>query len=50
MNINFGILPPLAGRAPKGRRGRVERRKMMTERAKVDLQAWLAGTNTAAAQ
>jgi methylenetetrahydrofolate--tRNA-(uracil-5-)-methyltransferase len=50
MNINFGILPPLTGRAPKGRRGRIERRKMMTERAKVDLQTWLAGTDAAAAE
>jgi len=49
MNVNFGLLPPLEGPAPKGRRGRVERRRMMTERAKRDLQAWLDGAAAQAA-
>ena len=49
MNVNFGLLPPLEGPAPKGRRGRIERRRLMTERAKRDLRAWLDGTAAAAA-
>ena len=49
MNVNFGILPPLAGPAPRGRRGRVARRKLMTERAKQDIRDWLDGTTVAAA-
>ncbi len=48
MNINFGILPPLAGPAPKGRRGRIERRRLMTERAKHDIRLWLSGLDVAA--
>lgn len=43
MNVNFGLLPPLLGPAPKGRRGRVARRKLMTDRAKQDIQDWLDG-------
>jgi methylenetetrahydrofolate--tRNA-(uracil-5-)-methyltransferase len=50
MNINFGILPPLEGVVvPKGRKRRVERRRMMTERAKQDIQAWLNGAHAVAA-
>lgn len=49
MNVNFGLLPPLEGPAPKGRRGRVGRRKLMTERAKADIRAWLDGQAKAAA-
>ena len=41
--VAIGLLPPLDGPAPKGRRGRVGRRKLMTERAKRDIQAWLDG-------
>jgi methylenetetrahydrofolate--tRNA-(uracil-5-)-methyltransferase len=49
MNVNFGILPPLEGVVPKGRKRRVERRRMMTERAKQDIQAWLNGARVVAA-
>ncbi len=49
MNVNFGLLPPLAGPAPKGRRGRIERRRLMTERAKTDIRGWLDGAAVAAA-
>jgi methylenetetrahydrofolate--tRNA-(uracil-5-)-methyltransferase len=35
MNINFGLLPPLAA---KGRKR--ERRRLMTERALKDLEGW----------
>ncbi|MGB8274647.1 MAG: methylenetetrahydrofolate--tRNA-(uracil(54)-C(5))-methyltransferase (FADH(2)-oxidizing) TrmFO [Alphaproteobacteria bacterium] len=43
MNVNFGLFPPLAGRA-KGR----DRKRMMTKRALEDLGAWLAGSRAAA--
>lgn len=49
MNVNFGLLPPLTVPAPKGRRGRVGRRKLMTDRAKQDIQAWLDGASAKAA-
>lgn len=49
MNVNFGLLPPLTDPAPKGRKGRIERRRLMTERAKADILAWLAGATTDAA-
>jgi methylenetetrahydrofolate--tRNA-(uracil-5-)-methyltransferase len=50
MNVNFGLLPPLTEAAPRGRKGRVERRRLMTERAKAEIQSWLAGGNVAAAE
>lgn len=40
MNVNFGLFPPLDG-VKSGRRGRKERYKGYTDRAKVDWQAWL---------
>ncbi len=40
MNVNFGLFPPLDG-VKSGRRGRKERYKAYTDRAKVDWQAWL---------
>ncbi len=40
MNVNFGLFPPLDG-VKGGRRGRKERYKAYTDRAKVDWQAWL---------
>ena len=40
MNVNFGLFPPLDG-ARGGRRGRKERYKAYTDRAKADYQAWL---------
>ncbi len=40
MNVNFGLFPPLDG-MKSGRRGRKERYKGYTDRAKIDWQAWL---------
>ncbi len=42
MNVNFGLFPPLEA-ARSGRRGRRERYRGYTDRAKADWQAWLAG-------
>lgn len=50
MNVNFGLLPPLTEAAPRGRKGRVERRRLMTERAKAEIQSWLADGSAAAAE
>ena len=50
MNVNFGLLPPLTEAAPRGRKGRVERRRLMTERAKAEIKSWLAGATVAAAE
>ena len=41
MNVNFGLCPPLED-ARSGRRGRKDRYKGYTDRAKADWQAWLA--------
>ncbi len=41
MNVNFGLFPPLEG-MKSGRRGRKDRYKGYTDRAKVDWQEWLA--------
>ncbi len=41
MNVNFGLFPPLDG-VRGGRKGRKERYKGYTDRAKVDWQGWLA--------
>jgi len=41
MNVNFGLFPPLEA-ARGGRRGRKDRYKGYTDRAKADWQAWLA--------
>ena len=54
MNINYGLLPPMEApkRAPDGRRlppperGRAKK-KLMSERALADLDAWLAGRSPA---
>lgn len=40
MNVNFGLFPPLDG-VKSGRRGRKERYKAYTDRAKIDWQVWL---------
>lgn len=40
MNVNFGLFPPLDG-MKSGRRGRKDRYKGYTDRAKTDWQAWL---------
>ncbi|KPQ14049.1 MAG: hypothetical protein HLUCCO18_16020 [Rhodobacteraceae bacterium HLUCCO18] len=40
MNVNFGLFPPLDG-VRGGRRGRRDRYKAYTDRAKADWQDWL---------
>ena len=41
MNVNFGLFPPIDD-VRGGRRGRKERYKAYTDRAKVDFSAWLS--------
>ncbi len=41
MNVNFGLFPPIDAKA--GRRGRKDRYKAYTDRAKDAFKAWLAG-------
>ena len=41
MNVNFGLFPPVEG-LKGGRRGRKDRYKAYTDRAKADWQNWLA--------
>lgn len=41
MNVNFGLFPPVEG-LKGGRRGRKDRYKAYTDRAKADFSAWLA--------
>jgi methylenetetrahydrofolate--tRNA-(uracil-5-)-methyltransferase len=48
MNVNFGLFPPLDG-VKSGRRGRKERYKAYTDRAKIDWQEWLGHTAVDAA-
>ncbi|MEM9013260.1 MAG: methylenetetrahydrofolate--tRNA-(uracil(54)-C(5))-methyltransferase (FADH(2)-oxidizing) TrmFO [Pseudomonadota bacterium] len=43
MNVNFGLFPPLED-ARRGRRGKKERQRAYTDRAKAAWQAWLAAT------
>jgi methylenetetrahydrofolate--tRNA-(uracil-5-)-methyltransferase len=43
MNVNFGLFPPVQG-LKGGRRGRKDRYKAYTDRAKSDWQGWLAQT------
>jgi methylenetetrahydrofolate--tRNA-(uracil-5-)-methyltransferase len=40
MNVNFGLFPPVEG-LKSGRRGRKDRYKAYTDRAKTDWRAWL---------
>jgi methylenetetrahydrofolate--tRNA-(uracil-5-)-methyltransferase len=40
MNVNFGLFPPLEN-AKSGRRGRKDRYKAYTDRAKIDWADWL---------
>ncbi|MFO7856711.1 MAG: methylenetetrahydrofolate--tRNA-(uracil(54)-C(5))-methyltransferase (FADH(2)-oxidizing) TrmFO [Paracoccaceae bacterium] len=40
MNVNFGLFPPL-GEGPKGRRGKRDRARAYTERAKAAWTVWL---------
>ena len=43
MNVNFGLFPPVEARG--GRRGRRDRYRAYTDRAKGDWQAWLAAAD-----
>jgi len=47
MNINFGLLPPMAELAG-GRKGRIARKPALAARALDDLERWLAATRLAA--
>ena len=42
MNVNFGLFPPVEGQKG-GRRGRKDRYKAYTDRAKQDWLGWLQG-------
>ncbi len=48
MNVNFGLFPPVEG-LKGGRRGRKDRYKAYTDRAKIDWQNWLGQTSSRAA-
>ncbi len=48
MNVNFGLFPPVDG-LKGGRRGRKDRYKAYTDRAKADWQGWLAHQSQIAA-
>ena len=48
MNVNFGLFPPVEG-LKGGRRGRKDRYKAYTDRAKSDWQSWLAQSRLDAA-
>jgi methylenetetrahydrofolate--tRNA-(uracil-5-)-methyltransferase len=41
MNVNFGLFPPIDARG--GRKGRKDRYRAYTDRAKADFMAWLGG-------
>ena len=43
MNVNFGLFPPVEG-LRGGRRGRKDRYKAYTDRAKADWTGWLGQT------
>ena len=49
MNVNFGLFPPLDG-ARGGRKGRRERYKAYTDRAKADWQSWLTSLDPLSSQ
>ncbi len=49
MNVNFGLFPPVAG-LKGGRRGRKDRYKAYTDRAKAAWHAWLASEVQSAAE
>ena len=48
MNVNFGLFPPLES-ARGGRRGKQDRKRGYTARAKTALESWLQGTQADAA-
>ena len=56
MNVNFGLFPPVTvppgpdGRHPRGKARQVARKRAYTERAKHDLQAWMASSARMAAE
>jgi methylenetetrahydrofolate--tRNA-(uracil-5-)-methyltransferase len=59
MNVNFGLFPPLAGPAAYDREGRkfgrgsarnLARKSALSARALADLERWLAGNTTVAAE
>src|SRR5579862_1725568 len=59
MNVNFGLLPPLAEPAPHSREGRkfgrgsaknLARKSALSARAMADLERWLAGVSDVAAE
>ncbi len=41
MNVNFGLFPPLTDDLPKGRKGKRDRARAYTERAKAVFDGWL---------
>ena len=49
MNVNFGLFPPLTD-ARKGRRGKQDRKRAYTNRAKASLKAWMDGSPAVAAE
>ena len=44
MNVNFGLFPPLTDDLPKGRKGKRDRARAYTDRAKAAFGEWLADT------
>jgi methylenetetrahydrofolate--tRNA-(uracil-5-)-methyltransferase len=48
MNANFGLFPPLDDTVRKGRRGKKDRQKAYTDRAKAAWAAWLEERREAA--
>ena len=48
MNVNFGLFPPVSG-LKSGRRGRVDRYRAYTDRAKADWVGWLSAQARSAA-
>lgn len=49
MNVNFGLFPPLTD-ARGGRRGKQDRKRAYTARAKASLNNWIAGQHAHAAE
>jgi methylenetetrahydrofolate--tRNA-(uracil-5-)-methyltransferase len=49
MNVNFGLFPPLPEGTRKGRKGKKERARAYTDRAKAAWDAWLADSKDARA-
>ena len=47
MNVNFGLFPPLAEDVRRGRKGKRERARAYTERAKAAARPWLADPRVA---